>query len=85
MDLLSVKGNLIVDPSIDPQANQTYPGLHLLSGYVAALMRPAYAHCFSGMRETKLDDVLASFEFRNCRPHAGLADVLKKQLALIYT
>ena len=70
----------IDDPSIDPQANQKYLGQHLLSGYVAALMQPAYAHCFTGMSESKLDDVLASFEFRNCRPHAGLVDVLKKQL-----
>ena len=71
----------IDDPSIDPQANQTYLGQHLLSGYVAALIQPACAHCFNGMSEAKLSDKLPSFEFRNCRPHAGLVDLLKKQLA----
>lgn len=70
----------IDDPSIDPPANQTYLGQHLLSGYVAALMQPAYAHCFNGMSETQLDQVLASFEFRNCRPHGGLVEVLRKQM-----
>lgn len=71
----------IDDPSIDPLANEKYLGQHLLSGYVAALMQPAYAHCFSGLSETQIDQALSSFAFRNCRPHAGLVEVLKKQLA----
>jgi aryl-phospho-beta-D-glucosidase BglC (GH1 family) len=70
----------IDDPSLDSKANQTYLGQHLLSGYVAALMQPAYVHCFSGLSEERLDDLLASFELRNCRPHAGLVEILKKQL-----
>jgi hypothetical protein len=70
----------IDDPSIDPPANQTYLGQHLLSGYVAALMQPAYVHSFNGMSETQLDDILASFEFRRCRPHQALVEILKKQM-----
>lgn len=71
----------IDDPSVDSQANQTYLGQHVLSGYVAALMQPAYVHCFSGLSEERLDDLLASFELRNCRPHAALVEILKQQLA----
>ncbi len=71
----------IDDPSIDSVANQKYLGQHLLSGYVAALMQPAYAHCFSGLSETQIDDALASFELRNCRPHQGLVEILKKHFA----
>ena len=71
----------IDDPSVDPFANQTYLGQHVLSGYVAALMQPYYAHCFSSLSEEQIDDALASFELRNCRPHAGLVEVLKKHLA----
>jgi endoglucanase len=71
----------IDDPSIDPPANQKYLGQALLSGYVAALMQPAYAHCFSGMSETQIDEALASFELRNCQPHAGLVEILKKRMA----
>jgi endoglucanase len=70
----------IDDPSIDPKSNQKYLGQHLLSGYVAALMQPAYAHCFSGMSETQIDTALASFELKNCRPHAGLVEILQKRL-----
>jgi hypothetical protein len=70
----------IDDPSIDSPANEKYLGQHLLSGYVAALMQPAYAHCFSGLSETQIDQALASFAFRNCKPHDGLIEVLKKQL-----
>ena len=50
----------------------------LLSGYVAALMQHVYARCFKGMSEEKMDDVLASFAFKNCQPHQGLIDVLKQ-------
>ena len=73
----------IDDPSIDSKANQTYLGQHLLSGYVAALMQPAYAHCFSSLSETQIDDALASFELRNCIPHQGLVEVLQKHFAQI--
>ena len=73
----------IDDPSIDSAANQKYLGQHLLSGYVAALMQPAYAHCFSGLSETQIDDALASFELRNCRPHQGLVEILKKHFAKV--
>lgn len=66
------------DPTIDRISNQTYMSQQLLSGYVAALMQPVYARCFKGMSEEKMDDVLASFAFKNCQPHQGLIDVLKQ-------
>lgn len=81
IELARMVEQYIDDPSIDPESNQRYLGQHLLSGYVAALMQPAYAHCFAGMSEEKIDEVLASFELHNCRPHEGLVALLKKHLA----
>lgn len=76
-DLVKEKIN---DSSIETKSNRTFMAQHLLSGYVAALMQPRYAHCFAGMSEEKLDDVMQSFAFKNCHPHQGLVDVLKRQL-----
>ena len=44
-------------------------------------MQSKYAQCFAGMSEEKLDVVLQSFALKNCRPHQGLVDVLKKRMA----
>jgi endoglucanase len=68
------------DATIDPAANRNYMAQHLLSGYVAALMQSRFAQCFAGMTEEQLDDVLASFALKNCRPHEGLISILKNRL-----
>jgi endoglucanase len=79
-DLARLVEKELEDSTIDPTANQTYMSQHLLSGYVAGLMQPVYARCFTNMSEEKLDDVLASFSFKNCQPNKGLVDILKKQM-----
>jgi endoglucanase len=71
---------VIQDAAIEPAANQTFMSQAVLSGYVAGMMQPKYARCFAGMSEEKLDDVLQSFALKNCQPHAGLVDVLKKRM-----
>jgi len=68
----------IQDPWIDPAANQWYFTQHALSGYVAGLMQHKYASLFQDMTETQIDRVLASFAFRNCRPHQALIDIITK-------
>ena len=68
----------IQDPWIDPAANQWYFAQHALSGYVAGLMQHKYASLFQGMDETQIDQILASFALRNCRPHQALVDIIKK-------
>jgi hypothetical protein len=44
-------------------------------------MQPAYARCFAQMSETEIDRVLQSWSFKNCVPHQGLIEVLKKNMA----
>lgn len=72
---------LLPPPGVDPQANHTYLSQHLLSGYTAALLQPAYAQCFVGLSEEKLDDILASFALKNCRPHLAQEEILRRRLA----
>jgi len=68
----------IQDPWIDPVANQWYFAQHALSGYVAGLMQHKYASLFQGMNEIQIDQILASFALRNCRPHQALVDIIKE-------
>jgi endoglucanase len=72
---------LLPPPGVEQKANHTYLSQHLLSGYTAALLQPAYAQCFAGMSEEKLDDVLSSFALNNCRPHLALGEILRRRLA----
>jgi endoglucanase len=51
-----------------------------LMGYAAALLQPVYANLFQGMSEEKADDILSSFEIRNCQVNQGLLSVLEKYL-----
>jgi hypothetical protein len=71
----------IGDPDIDAVANARYLGQAALAGYVATLMQPAFARCFSGLSETQIDSMLQSFAFANCKPHAELVDVLRQRMA----
>jgi aryl-phospho-beta-D-glucosidase BglC (GH1 family) len=71
---------IIQDPTIDSRANQTFTAQHLLSGYVAGLMQSKFAQCFAAMSEEQLDETLQSFALKNCIPHEGLVDVLKKRM-----
>jgi aryl-phospho-beta-D-glucosidase BglC (GH1 family) len=80
-DLAHHVEGVLCDPDIQTRANEHFLGQAALSGYVAALMQPAYAKRFKGMSEADLDRVLQSFAFKNCRPNAALMDIVKKHLA----
>ncbi|HEX3048504.1 MAG TPA: glycoside hydrolase family 5 protein [Bacillota bacterium] len=51
-----------------------------LQGYAAALLLPVYAGLFQGMSEERLDDILSSFEIKNCRVNQGLLSILEKYM-----
>ena len=71
---------IVQDPLNDPAANRTYMAQALLSGYVAGLMQSRFVQSFAGLSEEQIDDALASFAFKNCRPQAGLVEVLRARL-----
>jgi hypothetical protein len=50
----------------------------VLQGYAAWLLLPVYADLFKGMTEERLDEVLSSFDLKNCRINQGLIKVIKK-------
>ncbi|RPI92410.1 MAG: glycoside hydrolase family 5 protein [Chloroflexi bacterium] len=68
------------DETVDTKSNRNYLSQAALSGYTAGLMQPLYARSFEGMSQTRLDQVLQSFAFKQCRPHAGLIEVIRKHL-----
>jgi endoglucanase len=69
------------DPRIDPKSNKRYLTQHTLEGYVGGLMQYTYARLFEGMSEEKIDQILASFQFKQCRPNTNLTNLLKTCMA----
>jgi hypothetical protein len=53
----------------------------LCSGFLGSLLQAPYARRFKGMSEERIDEVLQSFAFRNCRTNQGLIDVVSKHMA----
>ncbi len=68
------------DATIESDANRIFLSQAALSGYAAGLMQPFYARCFEGCSRAQLDQVLQSFAFKQCRPHAALIEVIRKHL-----
>jgi hypothetical protein len=50
-----------------------------LSGYAAAVLQPYYASRFKGMSEERIDQVMSSFDWKNCIVNEGLADIFKRR------
>jgi hypothetical protein len=73
-------GSAVARFQIDGAANRTYLMQQTLSGYVGNLLQPYFANCFQGMTENDIDQVLQSFELKNCIPNNELVSVLKKHL-----
>ena len=71
----------IGDEEIEAEAAYAYLKQRALSGFVSSLMQPSYAKLFKGMSEERIDQVMASFAFRNCQKNEGLVKVLKKHMA----
>lgn len=67
----------IRDPDIDHPSNRLFLGQALQAGYFAGLMQPAFAKRFKGLSESRIDGVMQSFAFRNCRVRKDLAEVLR--------
>lgn len=71
---------ILQDKNLDPQSNRTFMSQALLSGYVAGLMQPLYVECFAEMSNSQIDEALASFAFKNCRPHQALVDIFGQRV-----
>ena len=83
MDELAIHAERTIgDPDIDSTANRKYLGQAALAGYIATLMQPAFAKRFEGLSETRIDEILQSFAFANCKPHMELVDVLGQRMML---
>lgn len=65
------------DPEIEPAANGRFLGQATFDHYVGGLLQPSYARRFRDLTESELDEVLASFSLRHCRPNAGLVDIVR--------
>ena len=72
----------IGDPEINPEMNEHFLSQAALSGYVGALMQPAFAKRFLGVCMDEMDRILESFSFSRCRINRDLADLLKKYALL---
>ncbi|WP_205728135.1 glycoside hydrolase family 5 protein [Geobacillus sp. PK12] len=69
---------VIGDPDIVHSHNVACLSQAILTVYTGALIQPAYAKLFKGLSEEKIDDIMQSFAFKNCKINYGLLDILKK-------
>jgi hypothetical protein len=76
--LAVMAGRAIRDPDIDHPSNRLFLGQALQAGYFAGLMQPAFAKRFRGLSALRIDKVMQSFAFCNCRVRKDLVNVLKK-------
>jgi endoglucanase len=68
------------DPDLDNAAVESYLTQATMAGFIGGLLQYPYARLFKGMTERELDEVLASFAFKNCIPHPALHAVMVKHL-----
>lgn len=68
------------DPDIDPVANQRAMAQHALNNYAATMLQPAYAKCFKGMSENRIDEVLKAFALQNCLRREEFLSVLTRHM-----
>ncbi len=71
---------VINQPYVNTVTNRKYLGQAVFSEYTSVLLQPDFADRFKGMSEDRLDKVLASFAFKNCKRNEGLVNVLKKHM-----
>lgn len=77
-DLADYIGDAIDMPHINRVDNRQFLGQSVFSEFAAIQLQPAFAQCFAGMSEQRLDEVLSAFAMKNCRKNTGLLDVLAK-------
>jgi endoglucanase len=77
-------GELIMKKSPDTGAHparfQYFFRQAVLSGYVGNFLQPAWAQCFAGMSEKRIDRVMESFALRKCGINADLAEAMVRCL-----
>jgi aryl-phospho-beta-D-glucosidase BglC (GH1 family) len=69
------------DPQVRARDFKRYLMQALCSGFLGSLLQAPYARRFKGMSEERLDQVLQSFSFSNCRVNQGLIDVVSRHMA----
>ncbi|MBY0095348.1 glycoside hydrolase family 5 protein [Mesobacillus maritimus] len=77
-NLATTLENVIGDTDINHSFNIAALSQSVLTVYTGALIQPVYAKLFKNMSEEKIDDVMQSFAFKNCKINDGLLNVLKK-------
>jgi endoglucanase len=68
----------IGDKEIERVSNRRYLAQAVQSGYLACLMQPAFVKRFKNLSEPRIDEVMKSFAFRNCRVRKELVEVLSR-------
>lgn len=66
----------IGDADIESVPNYQFLKQAALCSYTGCLMQPSYAKLFKGMSEDRIEQVMASFAFENCRINRGLVEVV---------
>lgn len=79
-ELATMLEKVLGDHGINHRSNNTSLAQAALTRYAAGLLEPKYAGLFKGMSEEKIDSVMQSFDFKNCKINTGLIEVLKKHL-----
>jgi endoglucanase len=79
-NLANYSAQTIGDEELESDAVYNYLKQAAMCGYVGTLMQHSYAKLFKGMTEERLDKVMDSFSFKNCRKNSGLIEVVKKHM-----
>jgi len=80
-DLADYIYDVIDMPHMDRADNRKFLGQSVFSEFAAIQLQPAFAQCFAGMTENRIDEVLSAFALKNCTRNTGLIEVFKKQLS----
>lgn len=72
--------NTIGDEEIEEDAVYTYMKQRALCGFAGSLMQFSYAKLFKGMSEERIDQIMDSFQFKNCIKNEGLIRVVQKYM-----
>ena len=66
---------------VDTAANRKYLAQSVFSEFGAIQLQPAYAQCFKGMTEERIDEVLSSFALSKCIQNTEHIAILQKHAA----
>lgn len=75
-DLARCIRDTIGDPEVSEKSNYRFLKQAALCSYAGTLMQPAYAKLFRGMSEDRIEQVMQSFAWENCRVNRELVNML---------